>query len=420
MRRQISKGIVSVADQASISVSSLAVNLALVRGASKEDYGLFTLVIAAILLAQSVQNALVLSPLTSLAAQPDAKARDAVIGVAFRGQMILAAICGVVATVAVMVADGLGLSAFGAPIAIAVGIALTGTLLREALRAAQYIRHREAEALGADVAYLALVALFLAYAWVSHGLTATTALLATGASAMLTSVSGILLLFRQIPAPRQTLRAVSVDLWAMGRWALPSVLSTWVYTNGYAYLINAYMGAAAVAEVSAARLFTVPVTLLVTAWSSVARPHLSASHKSGGGPQSLRFLLASVAALIAVGLAYYAAIALAYPQLQSAMGAKYANIGPLVVAWGCVTIFVGVRSIGMAAVLSVPAGFRQMFVFGLPTMVAGLVIALVGSMQGSGVVVIMGLAVAELILLSLVWPAALRTLRGVRAAKGGR
>ena len=60
-------------------------------------------------------------------------------------------------------------------------------------------------------------------------------------------------------------RRASRLLVGQGKWTLPGMAVTWGQTTGYAYIVAAFLGSAAVAEMSAARLFVMPLNTLMTA-----------------------------------------------------------------------------------------------------------------------------------------------------------
>ena len=106
--------------------------------------------------------------------------------------------------------------------------------------------------------------------WYVCGTVTTAALLAIlGVAAF---VPGMIGLARHHRLHADDPRATARLLYDQGRWTLPGMAVMWGQTTGYSYLVSMLVDTSAVAMLATARLFIMPVMLLVTAWGRIFLP----------------------------------------------------------------------------------------------------------------------------------------------------
>lgn len=396
----------ALADQAWLSLLGFAVSLAFIRAAPKEEFAAYVLLLTPIFLAQGLQNALFLSPQATVlpaageARRASLRATSAALQAAFG---LAVALLGALLLPAYRFLSGQA----GDPLlALAFGGALLGALAREGLRAARYVEGRAPHALREDLVYGLLLLAGLA------GLLAGEALTARNVLAAL-ALAGVLPLARAAlgrPVPRPDAAAWR-QLWACGRWALPGVLLTWVNLNAYVYVAAAALGAAALADINAARLLLMPAGLAITAWSNLARPRISALHAVGEVRAIRRRSLVSIAWGGAALAGFVALVALAYPWLESFLGTQYRGLLPLVLVWGGFFLLNLPRSVLMASLMTDAAGYRALHHYAWLALLLGLPGLLLLAPRGP-LWVIGVLCAVELLMLGLVGRSARARWRG--------
>ena len=150
------------------------------------------------------------------------------------------------------------------------------------------------------------------------------------------------------------------DFWQCGRWALPSVLVSWLNLNSYPYICAVALGAAAVAEINAARLIFMPAVLGITAWSNLYRPRFSLLLARSQGQDARRLSVRSTAVAEIGLLAYIGTVYMLYPLIEAAAGPAYAGLQHLALAWGGFFALTFLRSVWMASVMADSSGYRQL------------------------------------------------------------
>ncbi len=345
-------------DQAWLSLLNFAVSLAFIRAAPKEEYGLYILLLTPVFLIQGVQNALFLSPQATILPASALEKKTTVRATSSALQAGFGLISGVLGVVVLLIYQYVTLQMFDLMLALAFGFGTVGALAREGIRASQYVEGMATRALFGDLIYgfllMACIALFMA----GDEVTARNVLAAMG-------LAGVLPLARMalVKTGLKIDRGVWKEFWACGRWALPAVLVTWLNFNSYSYVVAAVLGAALVADISAARLFLMPVGLTITAWSNLARPKISAMHARRDFSAIRRLSLNSITVGITALAGYMLIIMLAYPWLESLLGKNYSGLLPLTLAWAVFFFMNLPRCVLMATLMTTPSGYRELHHF---------------------------------------------------------
>lgn len=343
----------AVADQAWLSLLSFAISLAFIWGAQKHEYGYYLLLVAPLMLAQSIQNAIVNSPLATFLPAAGDSAKPGLKRTAATLHIYLALTGGIL--------GGLGLLAYaywtGLQIDLVLlagfALAIVGTIAREAQRSFAYVQGQGIRALSGDLVYGIALLAGIAGAILGDQLTAGIVLLLTG-------VAGVLPLLAKLSAFQglQIQPDAMRQFWSCSRWALPSVVVTWINLSAYPYFAERALGLATVADIGAARLFIMPIGLAMTAWSNWYRPRISSWRAAGDINAIKRLTHASLLVgwggmtLVAMGVVF------AYGYIEPLLGAQYMGLQPLVLMWLFFFALALARTVYMATLMTDANGYR--------------------------------------------------------------
>lgn len=368
--------LLSVVDQVLLSGLNFAVGMCLIRFGSKSDYGLYSQLFAAGLFAVGLLEALIGSPLTTLAPHMPVSHQALAIRRLQRWQGMAGAglglLFGLVATWVVW--DGVPELAPG-PVGLGFAVFVAVSAVREYRRTVWFIQADLRSLLLSDGLYVVLALMGGGALALSQQVGAATIL------AVLSGAQGLALMVGQRPAPvppdtpapvwRETLAAI----WDKGRWAMPGMVVGWLGNYSFLYLASAMSGVEATAEVSASRLLLVPVGLMVVAWSRVARPLAGRLIHARDWRSLNRLSLFSLGGIEVFSLVYMLVLFLALPWLQAhVLGAKYQGINTLVMAWGAYFLVSVARTIATTWLVSIGA-FRQLFIEGCGVVLFMLAVA---------------------------------------------
>jgi O-antigen/teichoic acid export membrane protein len=389
--------IITAIDEALLSATNFGISLVFIRAASKYEFGVYTLITGIILLLRGVQNAVIVTPLTTHGARLGREQRDAFVAAVDRLQVFLGVVGASLLAGALLVRGGEN----ALVLACSAAIATLGTWLREFQRSVWLLEERNGRALAGDLAYVLLAAVGILAVWQTRGTVTTPSVLAIlGVSAL---VPGVVGLARQSSARPAALKSTARLLFDQGKWTLPGMAVIWGQNTGYAYLVSFLVNTAAVATLATARLFIMPVMLLLTAWGRIYIPRAGTLIADDKRAEVRRLAVRGILVLSGVALPFFACVATFFVLGgMQYLSAKYQGVGPYVAWWAAFCLGAIVRSAASNALLAYQA-FRELFSYAVVAAIASLalVTALVPLVGIGGAVA--GLVTGEAILVGLTW-----------------
>ncbi len=379
-------------DQGILSLLTLFLNLVLIHRGTKPEYALFCIVMSCILLAQSVQNGAVCTPLVVLGSRVGSPELPTLKSYLQRinlwGTLVAAVIC-----------SGLTFLVPGRPVhpgfglAIGTAVAVVGLWLREYRRTNQ-LREGQFGALlrGDAVVGIALVSCLLFMVHHGNSISAVGALIALGFGNLLVSL-GLVVPETVSEVPSREVRRE----WK--RQALPATTGAvvaWLQGASYPILVATAAGTHAAAEIAAARLFVSPGLLLGTAWGRLGLVRATEALRDGGIVRWKRFAR-SQAALVAAGAAAYVLIVgMAVTHgAGRVLGRDYED-PTLVWCWLVVGLVTMIRSVA-SVVLQASGDFGDLMRWAtLSAVIACASVLILGSTYGAAAS-ILGLGIGELL-----------------------
>lgn len=350
-RQALSQSLTSIVDQGWLSLLNLGLGLLLIRLATKDDYGLYSQLFVAGLFATTVVEALVSSPLTTLASSADATLRESLIADLSRLQQYLAQALALVMALACAAVTGL---ATGTPpwvLSLCFGAYVYTYTQREYKRTLDFIDGRPDRVLLLDGVYgLALIA--------------GVSLLTLGNRITLPGLFGLMALANLLAlagSPRRPRLSHQADryrknlaaAWQRGRLALPGALSSWVINYSYLYITALWLGTAAAADLQASRLLLMPLSLCVVAWARVACPMMGRLLHASQAGRLRQIIVHSAGVLEGLSILYICLLWLMLPWLEAhVLGDNYRGLGPQVLAWGVYFMIYDARWIGTALLMA--------------------------------------------------------------------
>lgn len=347
--------IAAVLDQAWLSLLSFGMSISLILVAPKEEFAMYILLLAPIFLIQGIQNALLISPLSTVLPVSEDLQKPLILESTVAGQIVFSITAALMGVGILLIYQIIFLGDTDMLLAIAFGAAIAGASAREAVRSIAYVQGYAQLALIADLWYGSIVLFGLVLLVFLDAICATTVLMVIG-------IAGLGPLIPKIYATRlPTLHPdVWKSFWACGRWALAGVLVTWVNLNAYPFIIAMAIGLAAVADISAARFFFMPVGLGVTAWSNLARPRISIWMAQGNLQAIYKLSVQSIRLGLVCLILLVIAISLFFPYAETLLGDNYLGLLPLVLMWSVFFGLMLIRSVLMATMMTTPDGYRKL------------------------------------------------------------
>ena len=197
--------------------------------------------------------------------------------------------------------------------------------------------------------------------------------------------------------------------WHSARWEVLTSLVTWGHAQTFVFFAAAQGGLRAAAQISAARLLTMPLSLVWSSYANVLRPNASRLIDGPDARHELALLARrSVMLVIVLASGYALLLALAMPLLDRLLFAdKFADLTELTWLWLAYFSLTGMTTIA-SSVLRSTLEFRAIFSIHAICAAIAVSASFASLARGTSAAFIEVLIGVELLLAGLLW----RRLRG--------
>lgn len=337
--RNVSAAILS---QALASLTNFALNIFLLRTMLPEEFGLFGIGFALIMVLNGFWQGFFITQYIVLAPGEDCTRFPAQVYAAMVLVSVSAGLLLVVAAAALQVFAGLGVLVLG------IGFSAIGFSFKEFHTRNAFRLGRGRRAIRINMLMATALAVFLGCALLvdlapSAEFAFAVYALAVALAALLGhTLSGLSLSGHS----RADIAETMSKLAAGGKWAIATNVIFSLRNNAHVIILATVIGPTAVALVNAARLFLTPPILLLPALANVILPHFSKAFHAGGRTALRLSQLRSGAMLLVVVLGYSAVLLLMWRSLAPLLvGDQYQGLAPMVAAWSAFASVLMLRSI---------------------------------------------------------------------------
>ena len=352
----------AVLSQGLVSGFHFVLNLLLVRMLSATDFGIFALTFVLAIMASSVSNALISTPLCVFA--PAAKSDHERTQMESMLTTLMALLLGVALVGGFIFCMGLGSSSIDFRILIAALGFVVAYLARQYSRSFGYSRFDVIAVLYGDLTYVAVGVFILSgllFAGIPIGAVEVfTALTVANLIAVMLEVS-------RLPTPitlQPLFQALNqyTPVWTQAKWALIGATTTVVVSQAHSLVVTLLKSPADYAPLAAGFVLFGPVRVIFNTIQNVMKPEMSLAI-SQNRPQDAKrqMIMASSLSVIAVAGLLLLTM-LAWPLLDKWLYAEQYSDAPMrqiVLIWGAITLISAVQNGPFAALQSLQA-FREL------------------------------------------------------------
>jgi O-antigen/teichoic acid export membrane protein len=298
--RALGTSVWGLADQILISGATFGTMVYLAKDLGPAEFGAFSLAYLALLLANSMQGALVCQPHNILGSSMEGDAFRNFTSSLALAQTVVAGAFGLLVLVGASAAVVLGLNAHH--LILPLTVAVPAWQLQEFARRVLYTKDRVRTAFWNDVVsyggQLVLVVILVA----RHELTTAIALYAVGVTSALAGLAGLWSI-RSYLGGRIEPGAIR-ESWIIGRWFFAATVANWFASQMYPVLTAGVLGVYATGVFRALQNLIAPTQILANAFQTLGMPRASREH-ARGGRRALTSFLARASVLLAVPLLGY-------------------------------------------------------------------------------------------------------------------
>ena len=318
---------IALIDQAVLSLFNLGLNLMLIALAAPAEFGRYIYASAILLVATSLQNALVTTPLAVLVPGRPADEQVRVVQGLLSFDLPFRIGCALIAPVLCLLTD------HSPDFLLAVTVCVYSALGRETWRTLALAFEQPAECLRIDsIAVLASCVATAGLWWVLRPAVACIAGIAIG------NFVGAYMARRtrapeRLPIP-EAIRNYRAMFWGDTQWSLMGAGTTELQYRSYVFTLEFFREASVLAAVQAGRLLLGPLSLVVSAWGKVARPEMARNRAENDAQGMMRITASGMVYVLSVAVAYCAALFLLWPLAERwIFKGRYADVGLMTMAW---------------------------------------------------------------------------------------
>jgi O-antigen/teichoic acid export membrane protein len=277
-------------DQAILSATNFAINIMLIRHLSLENFGIYVIIFSFLMLANSVQTALITAPIGVIVSKLDDNEAVQYIKKLNPGQMALSIVIVlfflILSSGSIILRDyeEYQLPLFGATIAT---FFYLGQLY---LRSIMLSRLRVVDVLKNDLLYSIMQIIFLFILITTDYISVEAAFFSIGISAAIAIIYGLFQCQEFIGMAKVKILVGANENIKHGQWLLGTNLIAWVRINAINFIALYFVGAIAPAVIRAAQTIFGPVNVILVGLDSIVPQYCSKILSSSGINESLRIL----------------------------------------------------------------------------------------------------------------------------------
>lgn len=242
----------ALADQAIVSGTNFLTNVMLARFMGLREFGVFVLAWMSVIFVNSLQTALIISPMMSVGPKQDESDRPRYFGAVVFQEMVLVLFCFVLVLVALTVSSDLFPHRNLRSLALPLAVSAFAYQMQDFVRRYFFSTHQGRHALVDDaLSYLPQLPILLLIHRAGHLNSAMALWVMAG-----TSIVGMVVGWFWVEAIEfdwHWIKSVSVRHWKVSRWLTGSALMTWTSSNLFLLAAPAYYGASAAGALKAAQ-----------------------------------------------------------------------------------------------------------------------------------------------------------------------
>jgi O-antigen/teichoic acid export membrane protein len=252
LRQFLGREVWALADQAVVSATNFLTNVILARFMGMREYGIFVLAWMSVLFVNSLQTALIVSPMMSIGPKQEEKDRPSYFGAVVFQEIVLVVLCFVLVFVAMKTSSSIFRHADLQHLALPLAVSAFAYQMQDFLRRYFFATLHSRRALADDaLSYLTQLPILFLLHRTGH-LNSATALWVMAGTSILGLAAGWLWMER-IEFHWDWIKIVSNRHWRVSRWLTGSALLTWTSSNLFVLAAPLYYGAAAAGVLKASQ-----------------------------------------------------------------------------------------------------------------------------------------------------------------------
>ena len=331
--------------QGMLSIANFLISFLTAKYAAKSEYATFVILYSIISIFGNYQIALINTPLMVIYQEKKETERKLYIDSLSIGQWVIFIPVIVVSTIAFVVYyhNQSENSIMNYVLVLSFGTMMF--LYREFIRSVNYCKMRILDLIKMDTLFMILIAIGILLMAFYGTLTCISTILLLSFGYILSGLYGSFHSKSRSIAKWDSIKKAIAANWELGRWSLVGVTSNIFMNRGYIYIVSIYLGLDDIAEISAARLFLMPIGLFITSSVKIITAKGSEIYQSKGMAKFRTFIGIILLGMVIGSLLYIITISIIRSQIIEWVGAeKYGNIRDYITLWSIYFLIYATRN----------------------------------------------------------------------------
>jgi O-antigen/teichoic acid export membrane protein len=279
----------ALGDQSIISATNFLTNVILARFTGLREYGVFALAWMSVLFVNSIQLALVISPMMSVGPKQEKEARPSYYGAVLVQELALVSVCFAVVYAGLrLVGRHIGHVDVGY-LALPLAVSSFAYLMQDFVRRYFFATLQSHRAVLDDaLSYLTQLPILIALHWL-HRLNTVTALWAMAGTSLL-GLAVACFWIEPLEFSRAKIREISMQHWKIARWLTASAVLQWTSGNLFVVAAPVYYGAAAAGVLKASQNLMAATHVWFQGLDNVVPPEAARRLHEGGVRRMLAYV----------------------------------------------------------------------------------------------------------------------------------
>lgn len=346
-RPVVQKLIGSMFTQGLLSMTNFALGLTVAKYASKSEYGIYVILFSVMGIVGNYQNALINTPLAVLFYKKELKERDLFVSGLGVGQWLLFLPLIIVTLIIVIMYSFIYKEFTIIKYAFVLSAATFTYMIREFIRAVNYSKMRINLIIKMDLFFVLCVSLGIFILIALHRVTSSFSITILGVGYLFSAIFEYLSVRDVYVVNWPAIKNAFIEIWHLAKWSLISVSSYMLQNRGYIYIVSATLGLHELADISAARLFLMPLGLILQSSNQIiiAKGAQLLNSGSESVDRFKKFILLITAFLFSIWTVYIIFLWLFNSYLvTNFLGDKYSNLHGFIFLWAVSFLLESIRS----------------------------------------------------------------------------
>ena len=320
--------------QGMLSVMNFVIGFATAKFATKSEYGVYVVLFSILGIPGGIQNSLINNPCIVLVPKKLPEEKDLFITGLGSGQWLIFIPLMAFLLFAVFIYSNISNDRVTFEYGLVLVFSILASLLREFYRTLNYINMKILSIVKIDIVFVIIIIIGISALIFLDKVTSSTAIALLGIGYLISAVYAYISDDTKFIFNCSNIKKSFLESWPLSRWSLISVTSALLQNRGYIYIVTLMLGIEDVAEISAARLFLMPLGFLIVSTGKITLAKGADLFEKNNFVNLKKYVYSIIIFLIFIWICYIIFLMVFYDSIITyAFAGKYSNLFLYILIW---------------------------------------------------------------------------------------